>query len=520
MTSKSPSTGLIKRLSTKFTNFFSRPETPRQIQERKDLYMALLASTYKSLRISKINNSNYANADVIIYKVPRHDILSKQEKQLLIEEATQSLEDKLVHQMTILELRQKLQSNLVPEIQVLFKAFSKAEKQLLVTSNDLGLNQSKKPPSRKQNWNKQNKDENKMKPLLLQEFDTLSHDLMMKKNGNNDHDDGSNISLNIMKLGAIKTILDYKGWLDPSSHHLPVLPPSSSASSMDPSTSSYIDEFGYYSMENHNIEIQQIMRNNQLLNLSISHILKETLGYSTIALRSTLNGAGRGIYIDGYAPAGTIVSFFPGEVWPRDFLQNPSIASHFEKDDSFQLSLRYDDILIDSRKSPAVVLDIDGSNPWALAHLANHPPKPSSLSTHAVTKKQKNNHTITSIPNCRPLALNYTSDMRLTKELKKYIPNRYARKPSLLGFNEAFERQDVNMHGLVLVTTRDVENEELFYDYRFSPPPLSTSSDSSSITLSLSSSSGGSQKETEEKGSEYPEWYHICDEDGMKNRWG
>ena len=47
------------------------------------------------------------------------------------------------------------------------------------------------------------------------------------------------------------------------------------------------------------------------------------------------------------------------------------IASHFAEDDNHQLSVRYDDILIDSRKSPVVVLDTDKSNPWAIAHLAN-----------------------------------------------------------------------------------------------------------------------------------------------------
>ena len=175
------------------------------------------------------------------------------------------------------------------------------------------------------------------------------------------------------------------------------------------------------------------------------------------------------------------------------------IASHFTEDDNHQLSVRYDDILIDSRKSPAVVLDTDKSNPWAIAHLANHPPKsnkpkskPSSTtfsSTYPSTSKP-----ISSNPNCRPLPINYTSEMNLSKDMKKFVPNRYARKPALLGYNEAFERQDVYMHGLILVTTRDVENEELFFDYRFNY--------------------------NESHQNQHPDWYHVCDEEGTKNRWG
>ena len=169
------------------------------------------------------------------------------------------------------------------------------------------------------------------------------------------------------------------------------------------------------------------------------------------------------------------------------------IASNFSQDNDFQLSLRYDEILIDSSKSPAVVLDTERSNPWAIAHLVNHPPHPNFVSNQTIKSNPKSvdNKKITSMPNCRSLPINYTEEMQLGKELKTFVPNRYARKPLLLGSNEAFEHQDVFMHGMILVATRDIENEELFFDYRLNEIENTT----------------------------HPEWYHVCDEEETKNRW-
>jgi hypothetical protein len=133
---------------------------------------------------------------------------------------------------------------------------------------------------------------------------------------------------------------------------------------------------------------------------------------------------------------------------------------------------RYDDVLIDSRKQYIDPI-LYQNNPWAVAHIVNHPPPENTY-------------------NCRPVMLNFTfdesQDEYYLKLLKKYAPNTYARPPKFLG--PRIVEGHVLMHGLVLIATRDVCNEELFMNYRLNP-----------------------------KG-EHPAWYTICDEEENKKRWG
>jgi len=117
--------------------------------------------------------------------------------------------------------------------------------------------------------------------------------------------------------------------------------------------------------------------------------------------------------------------------------------------------LRYDGILIDSRRAPYAVLNGQHINPWALAHVVNHPPPGER-------------------PNCRTVMINFTQKMLNKKSsaldnLWRYVPNTYARQPSLFG-PKVLDRDVILMHGFGLMALRDVRDEELFYDYRLSPP--------------------------------------------------
>jgi hypothetical protein len=280
--------------------------------------------------------------------------------------------------------------------------------------------------------------------------------------------DGKDSSFLRRKRCAIKDVLEYKGWRsdvignDDDDDDMTI-------NTGDDGEDDNIDAFGNHQLISDDIVIRAL-RNAQIMNLSKAALLKDEIGYSTLALRSTVPNAGKGLFVNGGAMAGSILAFFPGEVWPREHLINRSVNSHFTNDDNFQLSIRYDDIMIDSRSSPYNILD---ANPWALAHTVNHPPTP--------TKR-----------NCRSLMLNYTRDMGLvTDDLTKFIPNVYARKPYLLTPNAAHERDDVLMHGMMLVAERDVRDEELFYDYRFN----------------------------DVEGAVLPEWYVPCDAEETKSRW-
>jgi len=123
-------------------------------------------------------------------------------------------------------------------------------------------------------------------------------------------------------------------------------------------------------------------------------------------------------------------------------------VEHFEGDNDLQISLRFDEYLIDTRQSPVTVLTRDGFlNPWALGHMINHPNSPT-------------------MPNCQSTMLNYTTGTQLGNELVRYIPNTYAREPTWRSKFFDLYKEDVIMHGLCLIARKDTSNEELLYDYR------------------------------------------------------
>jgi len=462
---------------------------PRETQERNDLYMALLTSHYKRLRTNNKNNNDDNN---------------KEEKQKMLDEAIRILEqDESIYKSPLFAVREKLQSQFLgPETKTIFDVFYKVENQLLLHNNNNNNNNKESKSSSSAIGKKRNFI---MKDILCNEFEDVSSSLLLINSQQQDKQTRT-LPFHIQKLGALKTILDYQNWISPTNTATSSLYPSSVMTDLE--TNNKLDEFGY-DMTTFSEKAQLVTRYNQTLNLCFANLIKKELGYTTISLRSIIPNGGRGIFLDGKAYAGSIVAFFPGNIWPREHLQNMSIAPHFQKDENNQLTLRYDDILIDSRDSPCVVLSgHDNLNPWAIAHLANHPPKrrrnkDSNFNMNDDEKKKE------SLPNCRTIMLNFTDNMKLTPESKKYIPNVYAKPPPLLSTNAAFDHDRVYMHGMALVTTRDVENEELYYNYRFSSDPQSTTTASS-----------GKQEEgedVEEQG--LPDWYHVCDEEEIKNRW-
>jgi hypothetical protein len=209
------------------------------------------------------------------------------------------------------------------------------------------------------------------------------------------------------------------------------------------------DDFGYIAAGAEK-DVVDAIRNYQTRNMIRSALVRREIGHSVLALKSTVPGAGRGVFLDGKAMEGSLVAFIPGEVLPKEYLTNVSTAlnDYLSHDNNYQLSLRSDDILIDSRRAPYTVLDEEGSNPWSLGHVVNHPPP-------------------NVIPNCRTVMINFTEPMNLKSTgLFRYVPNTYKRKPMLFG-PKLFDRDVIVMHGMAIMTRRDVSNEELFYDYKF-----------------------------------------------------
>lgn len=195
----------------------------------------------------------------------------------------------------------------------------------------------------------------------------------------------------------------------------------------------------------------------RMRNVALASYLRESIGYTVQTFQSTIPNAnaGSGLFVDGEASLGSIVGFVPGEVWLKEHLGDMKTLEIFNDDPNYQLSARYDGSLVDSRpydtpesRIPYFLPKMKNDNPWAQAHLINHPP-------------------LGSMPNCLPIMVNFGESME--DRIRSYVPNDYAKSPTIMGTIDS----SFFMYGLVFVATQDVKNEELFYDYRLNPtsPP-------------------------------------------------
>lgn len=284
------------------------------------------------------------------------------------------------------------------------------------------------------------------------------------------------------KQGALQTLLEYHTGTKPDTDDNSHYHDSSKSSGGDKGKSDdstepkeateregrddVTDDFGF-DATSASEEVVKALRYHQTINVCRSACLKQELGYSVLALKSTIPGAGRGIFLDGEALTGSLIAFLPGDIWVRDYLvgeMSTELENYFAENHNRHLRLRPDEIIIDSRVSPYTVL----KNPWAVGHIANHPPP-------------------NEFPNARLAPIDYHEEWNLEeKELARYVPNKYARKAPLLG-TQLFNQHTVESQGLVLYASHELANEEIVYDYFLW-----------------------------EKKESFPDWYHPVDEEAWE----
>ena len=428
-----------------FVKTIFRKETPRELQEREDLYMSILSAMHRSLRQGSQSGTRLSGTE------------TRKEVESLVDEACSKMQSVGVDTAPVVGLRFELQNILAPEVIRIFETFRDVDVGSSFPTLANG-NVDVKVHSKVV--------DNKFRSILMEEYESVQKQLSEATSIESTltSELASNASnprpFFDMKSGALSTLMSSKGWLDAIGED-------------DPSGSSdaaHSDNFGYYP-GNADDETNAAIRHYQMINLAKAAIIRERLGFSILSLKSTIPEAGRGVFVDGKVMAGSLLAFFPGQVWPKEYLSNIAFSTAvFKDDDNFHLSMRYDDILIDSRKAPYTVLNNANSNPFAIGHITNHPEKGVQ-------------------PNCRTVMINFTDKMGLKSAgLDRYVPNTYAREPMLLG-PKAMDRDTIAMHGFGLMASRDISNEELFYDYRLSP------------------------------GKSYPSWYQPGDEELLKRRW-
>lgn len=382
---------------------------PKKILERKYIFYALLALQLRDLR-----------------RLPRREESERLDDDSLYEKATDTLERKGIDKMRNVELRIEMQTMLQPQIKTIFDSFHRVDERLglsMPLEDDRDTSLPAFPVEIEA-----------LRPILTSEAENTAERLAEPVSRSNH----SNHFLTT-KLEAIDVLMDFHGWSD---HQY-------NASSN--ANENGLDPFGMDVSERSDSTIK-LIRQHQTLNMCRSAMIREDLGYSVISLRSFIDGGGRGLFVDGTALPGSIVAFQPGEVWPKEHMitNAPEVMEHFDGEDDCQISIRFDEYVVDSRHAPVTVLTQEGSmNPWALGNMVNHP----------------NDSTL---PNCQSTMLNFMEQANLEQKLK-YVPNSYARPPS---WQSSFFDPEVLMHGLCLLSRRDVCDEELVYDYRLQSEEL------------------------------------------------
>jgi len=423
----------------------SEMENPRKIQERKDLTLLMLATEFRNIaseeeRIQKEEENHHNGSSSSSYS---NDVyLENREK--LIDMAFDRLNEMEIDSKGLMQLRYALQSALEKQAVEYFTVFGSIDEELLllVTSDKAEANTISQI------------DSYLGEILRLESERTI--DELAKTSRTRAPKGVDPKEFLTLKRGAIETLLNCEGEQNNCDNNSKT----STVSEKDNNEINKInlakaDEFGYHVSVDQ--EKNRLIRYYQKVNICRSAKMRDSIGYSVIALQSSIPGAGRGVYVDGYARAGSILAFQPGKVWAKESLTNISVEEErdLERNDTYQMSLRPDDYMIDSRRSPYTVLTDDNSNLMALGHIVNHP-------------------TPSNPPNARSAMLNFTQGMDLgsSSTLRRYIPNTYARPKNQTIMDSLWDRDVIEMHSLVLVATRDICNEEIFYDYRLASSHL------------------------------------------------
>ena len=445
---------------------------PRRIQERKDVTLLLLAVTFRKLLMEEQKSSSVASSSSL------SPVTSDSKREELIDRAFEIIQDEIeVDTLSITKLRQVLQLELEIYVKDILKAFKDVDLNLTLIPNQTDKNFKKDRDETNKFYNRILRKELEHTTSLLDQWKDQGHHqnhLLKAPKG------ADPTQFLLLKLGALQTLLDKRTNSDNSTSQTKEneQQEEEEEEGQSPSSSSWVDadEFGFHESPT-DPRRNELIRHYQTINICRNRELRNVLGYSTLALQSSIPGAGRGVYVDGYAPAGSILCFQPGLVWLKDHLLNMSIEEDREmtRNDAYQMSLRPDDIIIDSRQSPYTVLTDDSSNMMAVGHIVNHP-------------------TTTKLPNCRSAMFDFTSNLfrdddddrsNRNDDVRRYIPNTYAKPPinssskngliqSLMkgrnvygsGSTDDGDIGVVEMPSMVLIATRDICNEEIFYDYR------------------------------------------------------
>lgn len=255
-------------------------------------------------------------------------------------------------------------------------------------------------------------------------------------------------------------------------------------------------------------------------NDAIAARVKEALGFTLRIKPSGVAGAGLGVFVDGTAPEGSLLTLYPGKSYlPSEVRHLPGFPAVSDSNDF--LMWRYDGVIIDGMDAVTALQhsddgeprraafdDDEGSpalkdrtarditayaHPFATGHLINHPPKGmdanglqfmldlETASMHEEVRKF--------VPNSNWGSSRNVSGMESTLEALEDTAMRQ-RVPSTSAFRVRGKCKTSSRLTLAILATRTLIDEEVFINYRFNP-----------------------------RAPTIPSWYHDCDPDTSVRRW-
>lgn len=238
-------------------------------------------------------------------------------------------------------------------------------------------------------------------------------------------------------------------------------------------------------------------------------IVRRKIGFYVDMAPSKAPAAGRGVFVKGRAPAGSLVTLYPGVSYlPSQLRSLPGFPNLNAVNDYF--ISRYDGVMIDG--SAQIEMDIsefasvdcekeaddtpeEGGDesgfihPFALGHIVNHPPPESGpnvlqfmldLDLRSVSRRALN-----LVPNEN---FEHSEQNRFVGRALESIENTAFRQrvPSTQSFSSSVK----TCRTMAIIATRDIEDEEVYMNYRFNPHLENL-----------------------------PDWYHDCDPEASERRW-
>ena len=215
------------------------------------------------------------------------------------------LEQRDLDSTTNVDLRKELQNYLEPQVKTIFEAFHRVDERLNI-----------RPSSSTENEQDDvNLEESECKDILWNEYQQTTLQIQNWK-GDNDEKSERSLAFFRRKQSAIETLLTFHGWWSTETIESSRATTKHGSGNGDDDS---LDDFGM-DVSTTNQNNLRLIRNYQTLNICRSALIRQELGFSILCLRSNIPGGGRGVFLDGSALAGSVVSFQPGDVWPKEHL--------------------------------------------------------------------------------------------------------------------------------------------------------------------------------------------------------